>query len=72
MLLVTTNISLHRTTTKIKSKYIEKPSEDIQAMDNGSTRFHSGTSVFKVFEKIEHRGEVKGYDPVNKLYHIVL
>ena len=40
-------------------------------MDDGSIRFHVGTRVFKVFGKVEHRGEVKSYDPVNKLYHIV-
>ena len=30
-----------------------------------------GTLVFKVFGKIEHWGKVTGYDPVNKLYHII-
>ena len=42
------------TNKKIKSKYLEEPSKDILAIDNGSTRFHIGTHVFKVFGKVEH------------------
>ena len=59
------------TINKIKSKHLEQPSEDILAMDDGSTRFHIDTPVFKVFGKVKHRGSVKEYDPVNKLYHII-
>ena len=59
------------TTKKIKSKHIEGPIEDMDAVDDNSTRFHVGTPVFKIFGKVEHRGIVTGYDPVNKLYHIV-
>ena len=43
----------------------------MDAVDDGSTQFYVGTPVFKVFGKVEYRGEVTGYDPVNKLYHIV-
>ena len=42
------------TTKKVKSKHIKEPTEDIQAVDDGSTRFHVGTPVFKVFGKVEH------------------
>ena len=59
------------TTKKIKSKHVEEPTEDMDAVDDNSTRFHVGTPVFKVFGKVEHQGKVTGYDPVNKLYHIV-
>ena len=55
----------------MKQKYVEEPTKDIQDVDNGSTRFYVGTPVFNVFRKFKHRGEVKGYDLVNKLYHIV-
>ena len=59
------------TTKKIKSNHIEEPTINIRAVDNGSTRFHVETLDFKMFGKVEHRGEVKGYDSMNKLYHIV-
>ena len=59
------------TTKKVKSKHIEEPIEDIEAVDDGSTRYNVGTIVFKVFGKVEHQGTVSGYDPVNKLYHIL-
>ena len=39
------------TTKKIKSKHVEEPTEDVDAVDNGSTQFHVGTSDFKIFEK---------------------
>ena len=59
------------TTKKVKSKHIEEPIEDIEAVDDGSTRYNVGTIVFKVFGAVEHQGKVSGYDPVNKLYHIL-
>ena len=59
------------TTKKIKSKHIEESTEDMDTVDDNSMRFHVDTLVFKVFGKVEHRGEVTDYDPVNKLYHIV-
>ena len=52
-------------------KHLEEPADDMSDVDNNSTRFHVGTIVFKVFGKVEHRGQVTGYDLVNKLYHIV-
>ena len=59
------------TTKKIKSKHIEEPADDMDAVDNNSTRFHVGTVVLEVFGKVEHRGRVTGYNPVTKLYQIV-
>ena len=59
------------TTKKIKSNHIDEPSDDLLAVDDGTARFHVGTIVYKVFGKIEFKGSVVGYDPVNKLYHIV-
>ena len=59
------------TTEKIKSKHLEEPSKHILAVDDRSTRFHVGTTVFKVFRKNEHSGSVVGYNPINKLHHII-
>ena len=59
------------TTNKIKLKHLEEPSEDIDTVDDDSTRYNVGTIVFKVFEKIEHKGTVSGYDLADKLYHIL-
>ena len=42
----------------------------MNAVDDNSSQFHVGTPVFKVFGKVEHRGEVTGYNPVTKLYNI--
>ena len=42
------------TTKKIKLKHIKEPAEDMDAVDDNSTRFHVGTPVFKVFGKVEH------------------
>ena len=50
------------TTKKVKSKHIEEPTEDIAAADDDSTRFHVGTTVFKVFGRAEHWGKVTCYD----------
>ena len=58
------------TTKKIKSKHIEEPAEDMRAVDDDSARLHVGTTVFKVFGKVEHRGTVTGYNPKTKLYNI--
>ena len=59
------------TTKKINSKHVKEPIEDIDAVDDDSTRFNVDTPVFNLFGKVRHRGKVTGYDPVNKLYHIV-
>ena len=59
------------TNKKIKSKHVEEPTKNMDTIDDGSTRFHVGTPVFKVFGRVDHRDEVTGYDPVNKLYHII-
>ena len=59
------------TTKKVNSKHTEEPTDDMVSVDDDSMCFHVGTVVFKVFGKVEHRGKVVGYDPVNKLYQIV-
>ena len=57
------------TTKIIKSKPKKLP--DMKEVDNGSTRFPLGTYVCKVFNDIEYKGKVQGYDPRKKLYFIV-
>ena len=42
------------TTNKIKSKHVEEPADDMDAVDDNFTRFHVGIVVFKVFGKVEH------------------
>ena len=59
------------TTKKIKSTHLEDPNKDSLAIEKGSTKYHACTIVFWVFGKAEHQGTVSGYDPVNKLYHII-
>ena len=71
LLLITTIIFCPGTTKKIKLKHLEEPSKDILAIYNDSTRYYVDTIGFKVFGKVEHRGTILGYDPVNKLYHII-
>ena len=46
------------TTKKIKLKHLEEPADDMRDVDDDSTRFHLGTVVFKVFGRVEHKGEV--------------
>ena len=67
---MTTIISV-QTTKKIKSKHLEEPNKNLIAVNDGTNRYHVGTIVFKVFGKVEHRGTVSGYDPMNKLYHAI-
>ena len=71
ILSMTTIIFFQGTIKKVKSKQLEETTEYMPAVDDDSTRFHVGTVVFKVFGKGEHWGKVVGYDPVNKLHHIV-
>jgi len=40
-------------------------------VDDGSERYGHGTIVYKVFNDIEYKGTVQGYDPHRKLYFIV-
>ena len=56
---------------KVCHSDLEEPRKDVLAVDNGATRSHVGIPFFKVFGKVEHGGTVLGYDPVNKLYHII-
>ena len=57
------------TTKTIKSK----PEEllDMADIDDDSTRFLVGRKVFKVFNDVEYKGSVTGYDHKKRLYHIL-
>ena len=57
------------TTKTIKSKPKKLP--DMKDVDDGSTRFPLGTYVYKVFNDLEYRGKVQGYNPNKKLYYII-
>ena len=57
------------TTKTIKSKPETLP--DMKDVDDGSERYGHGTIVYKVFNDIEYKGTVQGYDPHRKLYFIV-
>ena len=57
------------TTKTIKSKPEELP--DMADVDDDSTRFVTGTKVFKVFNDVEYKGVVAGYDHKTQLYHIL-
>ena len=59
------------TTKKIKSKHVEITADNMVDVDDTSTGFYVCTVIFKVVGKVEHRGKIVGYDPVNKLYQIV-
>ena len=59
------------TTKKVKGNHFEEPATDMDAVDDGSTRYHVGTIVYKVFAKTEYKGTVTGYDPSRKLYHVI-
>ena len=49
------------TTKTIKSKPDKLP--DMKDVDDGSERYGHGTIVYKVFNDIEYKGTVQGYDP---------
>ena len=40
-------------------------------VDDNTTRFPVGTKIFKVFNDVEYKGTVTGYDHKRKLYHIL-
>ena len=40
-------------------------------VDDDSTRFLVGTKVFKVFNDVEYKDAVTGYDHKKQLYHIL-
>ena len=56
------------TTKTIKAKKPAPP--EPSDLDDNSTRHHVGTKVYKKFDDIEYQGEVKGYDPTTRFYHI--
>ena len=57
------------TTKTIKSKPEELPY--MADVDDDSDRFITGTKVFKVFNDVEYKGTVTGYDHKKNLYHIL-
>ena len=40
-------------------------------VDDNSTRFLVGTKAFKVFNDVEYKSAVTGYDHKKQLYHIL-
>ena len=54
------------TTKRIKSK-----PDDFEALDDNSSRFPFKTKVYKVFDGVEYKGEIRGYDEKQKTYKIV-
>ena len=40
-------------------------------VDDDSDRFITGTKIFKVFNDVEYKGAVTGYDHKKRLYHIL-
>jgi hypothetical protein len=59
------------TTKRIKSRPSSEPPDDINTVDDGSTRYHVGTTVYKTFSDEEFKGKVTGYDSSSQLYHIL-
>ena len=57
------------TTKTIKSK--PDKLSDMKDVDDGSEWYALGTYIYKVFNDIEYRGKVQGYNPHKKLYFIV-
>jgi hypothetical protein len=59
------------TTKKIKSNSIGESPDNLDTVDDGSTRYHVGTTVYKTFSDEEFKDKVTGYDSATKLYHIL-
>ena len=58
------------TTKLIKSKP-ERTDEELEAVDSPSEkRYDVNTKIFKVFDGVEYKGSVTGYNTQTKLYHI--
>ena len=57
------------TTKTVKSKPEELP--NMTDVDDDSTRFVTGTKVFKVFNDVEYKDAVTRYDHKKRLYHIL-
>jgi hypothetical protein len=59
------------TTKRIKSRPSSVPPDDINTVDDGSTRYHVVTTVYRTFSDEEFKGKVTGYDSASQLYHIL-
>ena len=57
------------TTKTIKSKPEEL--SNMEDIDDNTTQFSVGTKVYKVFNDMEYKGTVTGYDHKKRLYHIL-
>ena len=57
------------TTKTINSKPVLD--SDISDVDDGTKRYEVGTKIFKVFNDVEYKGTITGYDLKKKLYHIL-
>ena len=57
------------TTKNINSKPVSD--YDLQDVDDGTKRYEDGTKIFKIFNDVEYKGTITGYDPKKKLYHIL-
>ena len=55
-------------TKTIKSKVVHD--EVNEELDDGSKRFGYNSKVFKVFNNVEYKGNVVGYNPKTKIYQI--
>jgi hypothetical protein len=55
------------TTKRIKSRPSSEPPDDINTVDDGSTRYHVDTTVYKTFSDEEFKGKVTGYDSASQL-----
>ena len=49
------------TTKHIKSKPVSD--SDLKDVDDGTKRYEEGTKIFKIFNDVEYKGTVTGYDP---------
>jgi hypothetical protein len=59
------------TTKKIKSNCTGESPDNLDIVDDGSTCYHVGTTVYKTFSDEEFKGKVIGYDSATKPYHIL-
>lgn len=58
-------------TKNVKGNPIEEPDVDMDVINDGSTCFHVGTVVYKVFAKVKYKGTFAGYNPIRKSYHVI-
>ena len=57
------------TTKFIKSKLVLD--SDLSDVDDGTKKYEVGTKIFKVFNNVEYKRTITGYNLKKKLYHII-